>query len=244
MPAALTVHYMMIATVARSRFSLAACVLAGFALCGAAGAEAGEFGLSVDGGYMDLTNARRSAEAVFGLPEAPSRDAAPVNTRKPGGWTGGGSLRYTFRRGLFVAAGARHFQRTGERVFTLGHPNPVFRLGHPLKLSLVPVYAVVGYRLERRRGLPLTPYVGLGGGAYFYHEESEIGGLTEGVLDQTKGAGYAMLGLEYGRGALRFGVEAMYSIVPSSADLGGVSSVYGEDDIGGFTIVGKLTFVP
>lgn len=197
---------------------------------GAAPIEAGEFGISLDGGYLDLTSARRSARAVFG-------DTA-------GGFTGGGSLSYGFGRGFFVAAGARYFERTGERVFVADAGSAVFRLGHRLKLRLIPMYGLVGYRLERRRGFPLTPYVALGGGAYSYHEESEIGGLVEGVLDQTKGAGYGVLGLEYGRGTVRFGVEMAYSTVPKSADLGGVSSVYGEDDIGGFTVVGKLTFVP
>jgi hypothetical protein len=209
------------------------------ALCGAAllaltlaaaPARAGEFAISVDGGYADLTNARQSAQAVF--------------DGSAGGFTGGGALRFGFGRGLFVSAGARYFERSGERVFVANDGGPVFRLGHPLKLRLVPVYGLVGWRFERRRGTPLVPYVGVGGGAYFYHEESEVGGIPEGVLDQTKGAGYAVLGAEYGRGALRFGVEAMYSFVPDSASLGGVSDVYGEDDIGGFTIVGKLTFVP
>jgi hypothetical protein len=76
-----------------------------------------------------------------------------------------------------------------------------------------------------------------------YHEESEIGGLVEGVVDETKGAGYGVLGLEYGRGALRFGVELMYSLVPNAAGVGGVADVYDEDDIGGLTVVGKLSFV-
>jgi hypothetical protein len=196
---------------------------------GAATAHAGELGLSLEGGYLGLGNARRSAEAVF--------DA-------PGGFTGGGSIRYGISGGLFVAAGARYFERTGERVFVADATSPVFSLGHPLKLRLVPAWVVVGYRYETRRGFPLFPYVAVGGGAVFYHEESEVGGLREGVLDQTKGAGYAMLGLELGRGTLRFGVEATYARVPESASLGGVSRVYGEDDIGGFTFVGKLTFVP
>ena len=47
-----------------------------------------------------------------------------------------------------------------------------------------------------------------------------------------------------GRGAVRFGIEMMYAVVPESAGLGGVTQVYGEDDLGGFTVVGKLTFVP
>lgn len=196
---------------------------------GAARAGAGELGLSADSGYFHLTNSRQSAQAVFG---------------GAGGFTGGGALRYGFGSGFFVAAGARYFERTGERVFVAEAGSPVFRLGHPLKVRMIPMYALVGYRFERRRGVPLVPYVGLGGGATSYHEESEIGGLTEGVLDQTKGAGYGVLGLDYGRGAVRFGIEMTYSIVPDSAGLGGVSSVYGEDDLGGFTVVGKLTFVP
>ena len=193
-------------------------------------ADAAELGLSLDGGYFDLTNARKSAQAVFGEP--------------PGGFTGGGSVRYGFGRSFYVAAGARYFERTGERVFAADASSPVFRLGHPLKARLIPAYALLGYRLVRRRGFPLEPYIGLGGGVTSYHEESEVGGLKEGVLDQTKGAGYGVLGLEYGRSALRFGIEMMYSVVPDSAGLGGVSKVYDEKDVGGFTVVGKLTVVP
>jgi hypothetical protein len=191
---------------------------------------AGEFGISVEGGYFDLTSAAKSAEAVF--------------DGSSGGFTGGGSLRYAFGRGFFVSAGARYFKATGERVFVADASAPVFRLGHPLELRLIPAYGLLGYRFERVTGMPLVPYLALGAGAYFYREESEVGGIPEGVLDQTKGAYYGVLGLEYGRGALRFGVEFTYSVVPDSAGLGGVSEVYGEDDIGGFTVVGKLTFVP
>jgi hypothetical protein len=205
-------------------------LIAGTLACGAASARAGELGLSLEAGYLDLTNAAHSAQAVFGDPA--------------GGFTGGGSISYGIARGVFVAVGARYFERTGERVFVADATSPVFGLGHPLKLRLVPAWAIVGYRYERRRGLPLTPYVGVGGGAVFYREESEVGGLKEGVLEQTKGAGFAVLGLELGRGGLRFGIEGTYARVPESASLGGVSRVYGEDDIGGFTVVGKLTFVP
>jgi hypothetical protein len=203
---------------------------AGVFVLSATAASAGEFGISGDAGYFDFTNARKSAQAVF--------------DGTAGGFTGGGSLRYAFGRGIFVAAGARYFQKTGERVFVENASGPVFRLGHPLTVHTVPVYGLVGYRFERRRGTPLVPYIGLGGGVTRYHEEAEIGGLVEGVVDETKGAGYAVLGLEYGRGALRFGVEVMYSMVPNAAGVGGVADVYDEDDIGGFTAVGKLTFVP
>ena len=193
-------------------------------------AAAADIGISGDAGYFDLTNARRSAQAVFG--------------GTAGGFTGGGALRVGLGGGLFVAAGARYFERTGERVYVESAGAPVFRLGHPLKVRMVPVYGLVGYRFERRRGLPLAPYVGIGGGVTTYHEEAEIGGLVEGVVDQTKGAGYGVLGVEYGRGAVRFGIELMYSTVPKAAGVGGVADVYGEDDIGGLSAVAKLTFVP
>jgi hypothetical protein len=196
----------------------------------AAPAAAGEFGISADAGYLDLTSAKKSAQAVF--------------DGSSGGFTFGGSLRYVFGRTFFVSTGARFFEKTGERVFVADASSPVFRLGHPLKLSITPLYFIGGYRFERDRGMPLVPYIGLGAGAYFTHEESEIGGITEDSLDQTKTAWYGVVGLEYGRSKLRFGVEFMYSVVPDSAGLGGVSEVYGEDDLGGFTIVGKLTFVP
>ena len=39
---------------------------------------------------------------------------------------------------------------------------------------------------------------------------------------------------------LRVAGEASYSTVPSAVGLGGVTKVYGEDDLGGFTVVGKL----
>src|SRR6185503_7284465 len=157
------------------------------ALLLAPSARAGELGTPADAGYFDFTNARQSAQAVF--------------DGSAGGFTGGGSLRYSFASGLFVAGGARYFQKTGERVFVADAGGEVFRLGHPLKVRTIPIYGLVGYRFERRRGAPLVPYFGLGGGVTMYHEESEIGGLVEGVVDETKGAGYGVLGLEYGRGA-------------------------------------------
>ena len=51
-----------------------------------------------------------------------------------------------------------------------------------------------------------------------------------------------LLGADYGRGAVRFGLEANYSFVPNTIGLGGVSAVYGEKDVGGFAILGRLVF--
>ncbi len=52
-----------------------------------------------------------------------------------------------------------------------------------------------------------------------------------------------MAGLDYGRGTIRFGGEVMYSIAPNAIGFGGVSQVYGEDDIGGLSAVLRISFV-
>ena len=74
-----------------------------------------------------------------------------------------------------------------------------------------------------------------------YHEESTVGEITESS-SQSKFSGFVALGADYGRGAVRFGLEANYSFVPSTIGLGGVSAVYGEKDVGGFAILGCLQF--
>jgi hypothetical protein len=49
-----------------------------------------------------------------------------------------------------------------------------------------------------------------------------------------------MAGVEVGKGRFRFGAEVGYSSVPDAVGLGGVSRVYGEDDLGGLHAIGKL----
>jgi len=72
-----------------------------------------------------------------------------------------------------------------------------------------------------------------------YREESTVGGITE-TLTQSKFSGQVALGADYGRGPVRFGLEANYSTVPNTIGLGGVSKVYGESDVGGFAIVARV----
>ncbi|PYQ19164.1 MAG: hypothetical protein DMF81_22745 [Acidobacteria bacterium] len=56
-------------------------------------------------------------------------------------------------------------------------------------------------------------------------------------------SGHFIAGVEWGRGVLRVGAEAMYTTVPNSIGVGGVSKIYGETDLGGFTAVGKIVVV-
>jgi hypothetical protein len=209
----------------RSAFRPAAfAVLA--AVLSAPASGAGEASLTLDGGWHDLSNAANSAKAVF--------DGVS------GGPTGGAALQYGLGESFFIRAGARYFQRNGERVFVEGPGSPVFELDHPLRVRIIPVYGLIGFRFLQ--GGSFRPYVGIGGGVTSYNEESDVAGEIF-TSTATKPSGQAVIGLDYGRGTVRFGGEVMYSLVPDVIGFDGVSDVYGEDDIGGLTAVIRLSFV-
>jgi hypothetical protein len=209
-----------------SRHGIALVICAGTAL-GATSVFADDHRFGIDGqiGYTSLTSADQSARAIF--------------DGSSGGITYGGGLRYVFARGFYVGAWGRYFSKTGERVFIADASGPVFRLGHPLKVRIVPIQLTVGYRFGRDGFV--IPYLGAGGGLTRYHEESEVAGAVESN-DQTKASGHILAGVEVGRGSVRVGAEAGYAFVPNTIGIGGVSQIYGENDIGGFTVVGKVVF--
>jgi hypothetical protein len=208
------------------RFGLAFLPIALVVLAPSA-ARAADYSVAAEGGYFDMSNAKKSAKAIF--------------DGSSGGFTGGGSFRLALgrRSPLFVGVGAHFFSRTGERVFVAQPNGTVFRLGHPLKLRLVPVYALVGWTFLRDSAL--TPYVAVGAGVTSYREESTVGGVTE-TTTASKGAVHFAAGADYRWGVVRLGAEVMYSLVPNTIGESGVSKVYGEKDVGGLTIVGRLGF--
>jgi hypothetical protein len=191
------------------------------------GARADGFAICGDAGYYDMTNASNSAKAVF--------------DGSSGGFAFGGLARLDVGTSFFAGVGARVFKKDGQRAFVAGPGEPSFPLGHPLKVRVLPVYGLFGYRF--RSDASLVPYVGLGVGLTSYREESTVGGeLT--MNSTSKVSGHAVAGLEYGRGRLRFAVEAMYMTAPDTIGLDGVSNIYGEDDVGGVSAVGRIVFVP
>jgi Outer membrane protein beta-barrel domain len=206
------------------RVSAAAMMMA---LLGAAPAGAKEFAVSLEGGWYDMSGARQSAKAVF--------DSS-------GGPTFGGTLRLSFGRGAwFAGAGSRYFSREGERVFVADKNSQVFRLGHPLTARVIPVYALVGYCL--RSDKRLVPYVAVGPGYTTFRERSVVAEIEE-KHEKTILSFHAAAGAEYGQGTVRFGAEVFYTAAPDSLGFGGVSKVYGEKDVGGFSFLAKIVFVP
>lgn len=191
-----------------------------------AAASAGELRLAAEGGYFELSSAKEAARAVF--------DTA-------GGPTWGFAVSFGARgSGPFGRAGVRRWSRTGERAFAEDARSPVFRLGHPLEVRLVPVYALVGWRLEL--GF-FTPYLGVGGGVTSYREESTVAEITT-TQSESHGSFRAVLGTEVLKGPVRLGVEVGWSSVPDALGAGGISERFGQTNAGGLSVVGRLVFAP
>lgn len=182
---------------------------------------AGELAAELQVGYLGLT-ASRSAEALLG---------------SSGGLTWGGAGRYTFYKSFYASLGVRTFSGSGERVFVAGPSDAVSNLGFPLSVRITPVAFTVGYRFRDRQ--LIVPYAGLGGSITSYSEQSSVAGI--GYDESRSEGGFQVVGgVEVGRGMFRFGAEAGWSTVPNAIGLAGVSNVYNEDDIGGWSVVGKL----
>jgi opacity protein-like surface antigen len=204
-------------TTTRTRITLATGALALLALP----SSAGELALEAHGGYFQLA-AENSASALF--------DSTT-------GATFGGAVRYTFWRGAFVSAGARTFSKEGERVFVTSPSSPVQKLGFPVSIRLTPIALQAGYRF--RAGHLIVPYVAAGAAITKYEETSEVAGES---FDQSASkTGFTGVGgVEVGRGIVRFGAEVGYTTVTGAIGSDGVSKVYGEDDIGGLHVIGKI----
>ena len=195
---------------------------------GATAAYPQSFGIDAEAGYRTLS-ATKSADAVFG---------------SSSGLTLGGSAQYAFKMGLFLRGGYRHFGKQGEKVFLADATSPAYPLGFPLKASIDSIDVVGGWRfkLGGKKPSAFVPYLGVGLELASYQEESTVAELVE-KNDQSKTGFQFLGGLEYkGFGKLVLAAEVAYALVPNTLGVGGVSKIYGEDDIGGFRVVGRLGY--
>ncbi len=190
-------------------------------LAGALPSAAGELAVEAQVGYLDMA-AKDSAQALFG---------------SSGGVTFGGAVRYTAWRGAFVSAGFRTFSKDGERVFLLSPGGTIQKLGFPVSVELQPVLLMAGYRF--RNGQLVIPYAAIGAAITSYTETSSVAGESFDT-DGSKTGFVGAAGVEVGRGMFRVGAEFGYSTVSDVVGLGGVSKIYGEDNIGGFHVIGKV----
>ncbi len=182
---------------------------------------AGEIAVEGQLGYWKMA-ATQTGTALFG-----SDDGA----------TYGGAVRYTFWRGAFATAGVRTFSKDGQRVFVATPTSAVQKLGFPLSMSTTPIFLSVGYRI--RDGHLIVPYLSAGGTLTKYHETSTVAGQS---FDQnvSKAGFVGAVGVEVGRGLLRFAAEGGFSTASGAIGNAGVSKVYGESNAGGSYALGKL----
>ena len=209
--------------------SRAAILAPTFLLALAAPGRGQTLGIDFDAGYRNLS-ASKSAKAIFG---------------SSGGATFGGSVQYTLKRGPFLRVGLRDFGKTGEKVFVADATAQVFPLGFPLEVSITSVDLIAGWRFRlgsKKKPSPFAPYVGVGAEIASYKEESTVAGLLES--DEQSKTGFQFLGgLEYRAfGSFAISAEAGYSILSGAIGLGGISKIYGEDDIGGFRVMGRIGY--
>jgi hypothetical protein len=174
-------------------------------------------------GVRWLTGVSKSANALFDGEDS--------------GLEVGGFASYAITKSVFLSVSGAYFEKDGQRVFLADADSPWFPLGHPLKVRLIPVNLVVGYRFHPWPSV--VPYLAVGGGVTFFDEETTIGGVTESS-SSTEGTAIVMGGVDYVKGNLLIGVQGSWSTVPDSVGLGGVSAVYGEDDLGGVTASVRL----
>ena len=153
----------------------------------------------------------------------------------PGGFWYGGGGEYRLRNGWFFQGSLERYRRTGERVFVF--EGEVFKLGIPDTISITPIAMTAGYRFARR---PAIPYIGGGGGVYWYREDFEFADDSEKVRRQF-GSYHGVAGIEWrGSGWWGTAVEVQYTRVPHDFT-SGVAEAFGEGSLGG--VEARVKFV-
>jgi hypothetical protein len=206
---------------------LAAALLAIPALASAAPIRVG---VEARAGYVDFTRAKDSMTAVFDSSGAPAFGLA---------------VRADVARRFFARLGASHLKKDGERVFVLDATSPVFKLGHPLELTLMPAYLDLAFNFRPRA--QLQPYLGLGAGVLRYEETSTVAGQTI-ETSATHFSARIIGGATWSLGR-RFliGLEAAYTSTPdalASTAAQSVAAIYDEKDLGGFSGAATVTWRP
>jgi hypothetical protein len=153
----------------------------------------------------------------------------------------GGGLQLVSDDTYFLELSASRLRQTGQRAFISNGQK--FGLGVPLTASLTPLEATAGYRfrLSPRLRERVKPYLGAGGGLYFYKESSDF---ADAAFDlEARHAGFlASGGAEFRLHRLvGLAIDVQYTYIPGILGRGGVSQQAGENDLGG--VAGRVKVV-
>jgi hypothetical protein len=146
----------------------------------------------------------------------------------------GGGIQVAWPNGFFVDGAVTYFRKTGERAFSFN--GDTFGLGIPLKATIVPVEFTFGYRFSGGPETRVVPFAGGGLGIYSYKEESDFD-VSGDEVSKHKPGYFGLAGVEFKMTRrIWTAVDVQYSRVPGILGDGGLSAIYGEDDLGGFAV--------
>jgi opacity protein-like surface antigen len=169
-------------------------------------------------GYVTFASMRFAASDSFELVTGSSSQA---------GFGVGGTFSRLWR-GVFADVSFWQHKPEGQRVFVDG--DTTYQLGIPVRITFQPIDLVGGWKLEANS---LQPYVG--GGVTFMSckEESDFAIASDNV-DERKTGAVLLVGVDVPLGRyIRVGGEYRYRAVSGVLGEGGVSSILGEDQLGG-----------
>ena len=148
----------------------------------------------------------------------------------------GGGVAATLWKGLFVDVSASRITIDGERVFV--DQGTVFPLNIPLEVTMTPFDIAAGWRGTGR----ISPYGGAGLTRISYKETSDFAADGEDV--DGSGTGLLVLGgVDVAVSTwVHVGGEVRYRSVDGPLGESGVSAVFGEQSIGGFSTSVRVSF--
>jgi hypothetical protein len=140
-------------------------------------------------------------------------------------------------RGLFVDVAFTQYTLDAQRVFI--DQGTVFPLGIPVRITMRPFDLVGGWRHKGRSRF--SPYGGAGVVFFQYREDSDFATAGDDV-DERKTGLVVLAGADVRLMRLfKAGGEFRYRAVDGILGLGGVSQVFGDDQLGGLSFAARFS---
>jgi opacity protein-like surface antigen len=156
---------------------------------------------------------------------------AVTGTSTKSGLGGGGTITGLWR-GVFVDVAVSQQKLKGERVFM--DAETVYRLGIPLTVRLRPIDVAAGWRFTVAGGR-VSPFAGVGASVVSYKETSSFAQSGDDISEQKTGA-LVLGGVDVAVWKwIHVGGDVRYRAVTGVLGLDGVSEVFNEDQLGGFS---------
>jgi len=153
---------------------------------------------------------------------------------------GGGVQGVNLWRGLFAEVSIERSTVDGERAFV--YNEEVFPLGIPLKIEMMPLDMVGGWRVGVAGKHPYATYAG-GGLTYVSYKETSDFAIEGDNVDERKFGFVGLFGFEYSASKwIHLRAEMRYRRITDILGLGGVSDALDENDLGGFGGGFKVAF--